>query len=118
MISFAWREADQVTATFKRWFDEANAPDVKKVLEKLVSQTGIQQPTPLMKEWICEREDVQNGCTSPGKNAYSVSNRGQFHFCPAGINRPNTRDLTCADLDSFASAKMKSIAFTLLHEST
>ena len=70
-----------------------------------------------MKDWVCEREDVKNACT-PRKNAYSVSNKGVFHFCPQGLNRPNTRDLTCADLDAFASAKMKSIAFTLLHEST
>lgn len=33
MIAFAWQEADQVTATFKRWFDEPNAPDVEKVFE-------------------------------------------------------------------------------------
>jgi len=53
MIAFAWREADQVTDTFKRWFDASHAHDVKKVLERMQSQSGVQQPTPLMKEWIC-----------------------------------------------------------------
>lgn len=117
MIAFAWREADQKTDTFKRWFDENNAQDVKNVLEKMVSQGGLQQPTPLMKRWICERDDVKGVCT-PGKNAYSVSNKGQFHLCPPGVAQPNAADLTCSSLDGFASVKMKSVAFTMLHEST
>ena len=117
MIAFAWREADHKTDTFKRWFDESNAQDVKNVLEKMVSQSGIQQPTPLMKGWICERDDVKGAC-SAGKNAYSVSNKGQFHLCPPGLALPNTGDLKCSDLDGFPSAKMKSVAFTMLHEST
>lgn len=117
MIAFAWREADQVTETFKRWFDASNAQDVKKVLEKMVSQSGVQQPTDLMKSWICEHDDVKGVC-SRGKNAYSVSNKGQFHFCPQGLTLPNTADLKCGDLDGFASAKMRSIGFTMLHEST
>ena len=117
MVAFAWREADQVTDTFKRWFDASNAQDVKNVLEKMVSQSGVQQPTPLMTNWICERDDIKGLCT-PGKNAYSVSNKGQFHFCPQGLSKPNLRDLQCSDLDGYASEKMKSVAFTMLHEST
>ena len=117
MIAFAWREADQITDTFKRWFDESNAQDVKNVLERMVSQSGVQQPTELMKDWICEKDDIKGQCT-PGRNAYSVANRGIFHFCPQGLQKPNARDMTCDVLDGFASEKMKSIAFTLLHEST
>lgn len=118
MVAFAWAEADQVTDTFKRWFDASNAQDVKNVLEKMMTGfAGIPQPTPMMTSWICERDDIKGQCT-PSRNAYSVSNKGQFHFCPPGLALPNARDLTCADLDAFISSKMKSVAFTMLHEST
>ena len=81
MVAFAWREADQKTDTFKRWFDESNAQDVKNVLERMVSQSGVQQPTELMKDWICEKDDIKGEC-KPGRNAYSIPNKGYFHFCP------------------------------------
>lgn len=117
MVAFAWREADSKTETFKRWFDEADADNVKKVLEKVVSSQGVQQPTVLMKDWICEQNDVKGACR-PTTNAYSVSNKGQFHLCPPGVAQPNAADLKCSDLDGFPSAKMKSVAFTMLHEVT
>ena len=117
MIAFAWREADQGTDVFKRWFDAGDAGKVKSVFEKMVSQSGVQQPTELMKSWICERDDIKGQC-KPGRNAYSVSNKGQFHFCPQGVAQPNAADLQCSDFDSYASAKMKSVAFTMVHEST
>lgn len=117
MVAFAWTEADQKTDSFKRWFDEGDADNVKKVLERLITRTGIQQPTEQMKDWICEKDDIIGGC-KPGKNAYSVSNKGQFHMCPPAIALPRAKDLKCSDLDGFASAKIKSVAFTMMHEST
>ncbi|KAL9129725.1 MAG: hypothetical protein Q9175_007213 [Cornicularia normoerica] len=118
MVAFAWTEADGVTDIFKRWFDASNARDVKNVLEKMMTGfAGIAHPTPMMTDWICERDDARGAC-KPSINAYSVSNKGQFHFCPPGLALPNARDLTCANLDAFPSAKMKSVAFTMLHEST
>ena len=57
MVAFAWTEADQKTDSFKRWFDEGDADNVKKVLERLITPTGIQQPTEQMKDWICEKDD-------------------------------------------------------------
>lgn len=118
MVAFAWTEADQVTDTFKRWFDASNAQDVKNVIEKMMAGfASIPQPTTMMTTWVCERDDVKGSC-KPSANAYSVSNKGQFHFCPPGLALPNAKDLTCGDLDAFPSAKMKSVAFTMLHEST
>ena len=117
MIYFALQEADAVSDTFKRWFDAGDAQNVKNVLQKMFDPSGVGQPTTLMQKWVCEQEDVAGQC-KPGRNAYSVSNKGQFHFCPAGLAQPNANDLKCSDLDAFPSAKMKSVAFTMLHEST
>lgn len=118
MVAFAWTEADQMTDTFKRWFDASNAQDVKNVLEKMMTGfAGIPQPTSMMTNWVCEQDDIKGAC-KPSRNAYSVSNKAQFHFCPPGLAQPNARDLTCADFDAFISPKMKSVAFTMLHEST
>ena len=117
MIYFALQEADAVSDTFKRWFDPGDAQNVKNVLQKMFDPSGVGQPTTLMQSWVCEQEDVVGQC-KPGRNAYSVSNKGQFHFCPQGVAQPNAGDLKCSDLDSFPSAKMKSVAFTMLHEST
>ena len=117
MVYFALKEADAASDTFKRWFDAGDAQNVKNVLQKMFDPSGVGNPTTLMQSWICEQSDIKGVCT-PGKNAYSVSNKGQFHFCPPGVAQPNADDLKCSDLDSFPSAKMKSVAFTLLHEST
>ncbi|CAD6579778.1 MAG: hypothetical protein ASARMPRED_009247 [Alectoria sarmentosa] len=118
MVAFAWNEANQVTDTFKRWFDASNAQDVQNVLERMMAGfAGLPQPVPMMTQWVCEQDDVKGQCI-PSRNAYSVSNKGQFHFCPPGLAQPNAPDLTCADLDAFPSAKMRSVATTMLHEST
>ena len=117
MIYFALQEADAVSDTFKRWFDASNAPDVKNVFLKMFDLSGLGQPTTLMTLWICERDDIKGFCKS-STNAYSVANKGQFHFCPPGLTKPAANGMKCADLDGFASSKMKSVAFTLLHEST
>lgn len=118
MIVAAWEEADSVTEIFKRWFDASHALDVKNVLEKLVSRT-IQAPSPLLKTWICEKEDNSDLCARhPQGKAYTFFGRGSFHFCPAGLASPQAKDQSCADLDPFSSKKIISIAFTLLHEVT
>ncbi|MCJ1264481.1 hypothetical protein MMC22_004353 [Lobaria immixta] len=116
-IYFALQEADAVSDTFKRWFDASNAQDVKNVFLKMFDPSGVGQPTTLMTRWICERDDIKGACR-PTSNAYSVYNKGQFHFCPLGLTKPAADSLKCADLDGFASMKMKSVAFTMVHEST
>ncbi len=117
MIALAWREADQVTDTFRHWLDASNAQDVKNVLEKMVVQSYVPQPTDLMKGLICEHDDIRQKCR-PGLNAYIIPSKGQVHFCPDGVAKPNAADLQCSDLDGFASAKMRSVASTMLYECT
>ena len=117
MIYFALQEVNAVSDTFKRWFDASNAQDVKNVFLKMFDPSGVGQPTALMTNWICEQADVMGAC-KPSTNAYSVSNKGQFHFCPPGLAQPAADGMKCTDLDGFASAKMKSVAFTMVHEST
>ncbi|KAF2733896.1 hypothetical protein EJ04DRAFT_564753 [Polyplosphaeria fusca] len=115
MIYFAWKEADKKSTIFKRWFDEADADNVKKVLERIVDFSGAGSPTPLMKDWVCERNDNFGRCTGQ-KNAWSAWQRGVFHICPHGLAQPDAKNLQCTDLDGFASQKMKSVGFTLMHE--
>lgn len=115
MIAFAWQEADRVSDTFKRWFDASDAQDVKNVLERMFVSTADPRPTPLMKGWVCEGQDIKNHCVET-KKAYTWPLQGVFHICPRGMMNPMLQDLTCADLDAFPSSKMKSIAFTMLHE--
>jgi hypothetical protein len=116
MIYFALQEAEAVSDTFKRWFDAGDAQNVKNVYLKMFDNSGIGQPTTLMTRWICEQADVMGKCT-PGKNAYSVYNKGQFHICPAGLAQPSAAGMKCTDIDGYASRKMKSVAFTMVHES-
>ena len=119
MIYFAWKEADARSATFKRWFDEADAEHVKSVLSKIVDPDGVGQAAPLMRDWICDKDDKPNLCnTGPGKNAYSISNKGIFHLYPRCLVYLNTRALKCSDLDPHASLKMRSVAFSMMHEAT
>jgi hypothetical protein len=115
MVYFAWKEADAKSATFKRWFDEGDADNVKNVLTKILDPAGVGQATELMKSWVSQREDTYQRCTGE-KNAWSAYQRGIFHICPKGIAQPNARDLKCSDLDATASRKMKSVAFTMMHE--
>lgn len=117
MVYFAWREADSKSDTFKRWFDEGDADNVKKVLEKIVNPTGVGQANPLMTQWICQQNDENNRCTAT-RNAWSAGSKGIFHMCPKGLQQPNLGDLTCSNLDGYPSQKMKSVAFTMMHEST
>ena len=44
--------------------------------------------------------------------------KGNFPRLPQGLTQPSARDLKCSDLDGYASQKMKSFAFTLMHEAT
>ena len=117
MVYFAWVEADRKSDIFKRWFDEGDADNVKRVLEKIVDPRGVGQANPLMTQWVCQQDDEDNRCTGTS-NAYSASRRGIFHFCPRGLQQPNIRDLTCSNLDKYASRKMASVAFTMMHEAT
>ncbi len=48
MVYFAWVEADSKSDTFKRWFNEGDADNVKKVLEKIIDPKGVGQANPLM----------------------------------------------------------------------
>lgn len=111
----AWDEADRNTESFKRWFDEGDRDNVKKVMEKIVGPTTF-EPTTLVKDWVCQQED--GGLCTGGKNAWSASNRGHWHMCPPGLAQPNTKDLKCSDLDGYASKKIKSIGFSMFHEIT
>ncbi|KAL8652672.1 MAG: hypothetical protein Q9210_002548 [Variospora velana] len=117
MVYFAWVEADRKSDTFKRWFDEGDADNVKKVLEKIVDPKGVGQANPLMTQWVCQQDDAFNRCTGTSR-AWSAWQRGVFHMCPPGLQRPNIRDLRCSDLDGYASQKMGSVAFTMMHEAT
>ena len=117
MVYFAWVEANGKSDTFKRWFDEGDADNVKKVLEKIVDPTGVGQANPLMTQWVCQQDDAYNRCKST-TNAWSASERGYFHICPKGLQLPNIRDLTCSNLDGYPSRKMSSVAFTMMHEAT
>ena len=117
MVYFAWKEADSKSDTFKRWFDEGDADNVKKVLEKIVDPTGVGSANPLMKQWVCQQDDAYNRCTGT-TNAWSAWQRGYFHMCPKGLQNPNIRDLTCSNLDGYASRKMASVALTMMHEAT
>lgn len=116
MIYFALQEADAVSDTFKRWFDAGDAQNVKNVFLKMFDPSGVGQPTTLMTSWICEQADVKGACTATS-NAYSVYNKGQFHLCPPGLAQPSADGMKCTDLDGYASRKMKSVAFTMVHES-
>ncbi|KAL1594347.1 hypothetical protein SLS60_010107 [Paraconiothyrium brasiliense] len=118
MIYFAWQEANAKSDTFKRWFDESDSGNVVKVLERMFNPSGVGQATELMKDWILLRNDDYNKCGTNTRNAYSAWQRGFFHICPKGIAQPNMRDLKCTDIDGFASQKMKSVAFSMLHEAT
>ncbi|KAF2726568.1 hypothetical protein EJ04DRAFT_599123 [Polyplosphaeria fusca] len=118
MVYYAWQEADAKSDTLKRWFDEADADSVKKVLERVIDPkvvvNNLGAVTPLMKDWVLDRNDFASGCTRL-KNAYSASNRGYFRLCPKGISQPEAEDMECKDLDQHASQKMKSVAFSMMH---
>lgn len=117
MVYFAWVEANSKSVTFKRWFDEGDADNVKKVLEKILDPNGVGQANPLMTQWVCQQDDDANECIG-ARNAWSASPKGIFHMCPKGLQLPNIRDLTCSNLDRFPSRKMASVAFTMMHEVT
>lgn len=117
MVYFAWVEADKNSNTFKRWFDQGDADNVKKVLEKILDPKGVGQANPLMTQWVCQQDDQFNRCTGT-RRAWSASNRGYFHMCPLGLQQPNIGDLKCSDLDGYPSRKMASVAFTMMHEAT
>lgn len=116
MVYFAIQEASNPGPIFKRWFDAGDADKVKSVFLKMFDPSGVGNPTPMMKDWVCEQADVGGRCTGTS-NAYSVSNKGQFHFCPKGLGLPQADSLKCTDLDGYSSIKIKSIAFTMVHES-
>lgn len=114
MVTLAWNEADGKTDTFKRWFDENDADNVKKVLERVVD-ISTKRPNDRMANWICEKDDISNFCKAT-TNAYTISQKGIFHFCPFGLQKPNARDQTCTDLDGYASKKTRSVGMTMMHE--
>lgn len=116
MIYFVLKEADAVSDTFKRWFDAGDAQKVKSVFLKMLDPSGVGKPTTLMTRWICEQADITGACR-PTSNAYSVYNKGQFHLCPPGLAQRSANGMVCSDLDAYASKKMKSVAFTMVHES-
>lgn len=84
MIYFALKEVDAVRDTFKRWFDAGDAQKVKEVLQKMFHLSGVGQPTTLMQNWVCERDDVIDE-SEPSQSAYPISKPGQFQVYPKGL---------------------------------
>ena len=121
MAKLGYDEADKKSAIFKRWFDEADAANVKNVFKKIMDPTTT-SAYPLIKDYINVYYDFRNGapCTSvPGLLAYTNIDAGYWHMCrPAGQSKPQNRDLRCADIDGYASRKMTSIGMLILHEIT
>jgi hypothetical protein len=63
MVADAWYEADAKTPTFKRWFAESDAGNVKKGLERGKDMT-VPNPEaqPRTKDRILRRNDYRDKC--------------------------------------------------------
>lgn len=129
MTVLAWQEAEAKTATFKRWFAEADAENVKNVLGQIVDMSDPAAPKmqPRMSDRVLERDDSADLCTRRGEdaNGYTDPPSGKHHVCPAGLAKPNLATMVCADLGTrfrrgetnrFSSKKIRSLAGILLHE--
>lgn len=101
MTVYAWHEADGKTATFKRWFSESDADNVKKVLEQIMDMNSlIPEALPQMKDRVLDRADYKSKCIkSTSLNAYTTRKTGRRHVCPHGLSKPNLATLTCDKLD-------------------
>ncbi|KAF2833771.1 hypothetical protein CC86DRAFT_389905 [Ophiobolus disseminans] len=122
MAIFAWREADAKTATFKRWFAESDAQNVKNVLGRIMDMSlTVPEAHPRMKDRVLYRDDFGQQCD--GKTyAYTTTKSAKHHFCPRGLAQPSMARMVCNDLDGngadkYSSKKIRSIAGTMLHES-
>lgn len=116
MMHFALQEIDTNSDIFKRWFDEDDAGDVKRVFLRMYDPDGIDWASARMKDWVCVKEDAWIQCANTSLAAYSVYQEGYFHFCPTGLSLPTASDLLCTDLDGYSSQKIRSVAFLMLHE--
>jgi hypothetical protein len=123
MAVYAWQEADKKSLTFKRWFAEADADNVKKVLERIMDMGAlIPEAVPRMKDRILDRADYRGKCIKqPSLNAYTAPKTGRHHFCAFGLGKPNLSTLKCDDLDkigtdNYSSKKIRTVAGTMFHE--
>jgi hypothetical protein len=67
MTVLAWREADAKTATFKRWFAESVADNVKNVLGRIIDMTlPVPEAQPRLTSRVLDRTDFGNGCKITG----------------------------------------------------
>lgn len=127
MAELAWHEADQRTATFRRWFDVGDADKVKSVFERILHpDQNTLKAAELLSDIVVDRSDFHNNdCqSSPFPNAYTLATTGRMHFCTRAFTQPYMEELECSDLDGsaesgyYSSYKISTIAGTLLHEIT
>ena len=120
IAALAYKEADQNTVIFKRWFHEDDSKKVKDVLRRVVDLNPFRNPhaTALMPNFINVYNDFHPYC-NPGVQAYTYPESGHWHMCrPWGQGLPMNRDLTCQNIDGYASYRMQSIAMVIMHETT
>jgi hypothetical protein len=125
MDVYAWHEANAKTPTFKRWFAESDAENVKNVLGSIVDMSlPVPEVSSSMTKRALYRDDFGNNC-DPGTYAYSTAGTNKHRFCDRGMRLPQLDSLTCSSLDKtknaptyYSSAKIRSFSGTILHEST
>ena len=67
---------------------------------------------------ICDQTNFDPSEAGPNTLAYTQPGSGRFHVTPNGESKKLNSDVQQSDLDDFASANMRTLPMTLLHEMT